>query len=72
MTDAATLQSRLTRGTVYDVQGLAAILHGLPLESFSQLSNGALLLTFVDGSEAYVDLECGEVRTRGKPDPSTP
>ena len=71
MTDAATLQSRLTRSPVYDVLSLAAALHGLTLESFTQLTNGALLLAFVDGSEAYVDAESGEVRVR-TPTPQSP
>lgn len=64
MTDAATLQSRTARHAPGSIQDLSGFMAGLQLESFCQLTDGAVMLHFADGSEAHVDLANGKVTTR--------
>ncbi len=64
MTSAETLAARLSQSLPHTQDELAATLHGLPLQSFVMLTNGAWLLAFEDASHAYVNLETHTVQTR--------
>lgn len=74
MTHAETLAARLGRSNPQTQNDLAAMLYGLPLQSFVMLTNGAWLLAFDDQSHAYVNLESHTVQTRtdGHEAPRTP
>lgn len=64
MTHAETLAQRLGRSNPQTQNDLAAMLYGLPLQSFVMLTNGAWLLAFDDQSHAYINLENREIQTR--------
>lgn len=62
--DATELARRTTRHSPGSTTDLWSSLTGLQLASFCQLTDGAVMLHFRDGSVAHVDLATGKITTR--------